>query len=159
MSNPLIYLVDDDDDDRYLIQSVFSSHYERCAVRAFESGSDLLIQLTHQLDGRLPDLIILDLDMPLFSGFELLRRLKQDEDFQAIPVAVLSGSLYDEHKSRCYALGGAAYLSKSLNVTHLSKELQHLEPYWTQRSLRQSSVTVRSRPQISGLDLSCLPLN
>lgn len=131
-STPLIYLVDDDDDDRYLLQTIFDHHHSACSVRVFTSGADLLTHLTHELDGRLPDLIIMDLYMPMFNGFELLSRLKQDHDYKAIPVAILSDSDAHEHRDRCYQLGSNAFLTKTFNMTKMAAEIQHLEQYWRQ---------------------------
>ncbi|QJD79620.1 response regulator [Spirosoma rhododendri] len=134
-STPLIYLVDDDDDDRYLVQTILDNHYSACAVRVFASGADLLTHLTHQLDGRLPDLIILDLYMPMFNGFELLSRIKQNSDYEGIPVAIMSDSDEGESRDRCYRLGTNAYLTKTLNMAKMTAEICQLERYWSQGGL------------------------
>jgi CheY-like chemotaxis protein len=131
-STPLIYLVDDDDDDRSLLQTIFDNHHSACSVRVFTSGADLLTHLTHQLDGRLPDLIILDLHMPMFNGFELLSSIKQNHDYKGIPVAILSDSDEGESRDRCYRLGTSAYLTKTFNMAKMAAEICQLEQYWSQ---------------------------
>lgn len=156
-STPLIYLVDDDDDDRYLLQTIFDNHHSTCSVRVFTSGADLLTHLTHELDGRLPDLIIVDLYMPMFNGFELLSRLKQNHDYKGIPVAILSDSDANEHRDRCYQLGTNAFLTKTFNMTKMAAEIQHLEQYWLQKGYGRAGDTSSAFAKL--FDFDSLPLN
>lgn len=156
-STPLIYLVDDDDDDRYLLQTIFDNHHSACSVRVFTSGADLLTHLTHQLDGRLPDLIIMDLHMPIFNGFELLSRLKQNHDYKGIPVAILSDSDANEHRDRCYQLGTNEFLTKTFSVAKMAAEIQHLEQYWLQKGQRRTGSKASTLAKL--FDFDHLPLN
>lgn len=160
---PLIYLVDDDEDDRELLKNVFVSHFKHCAVRTFDNGSGLLAHLTHQLDGRLPDLIILDLDMPIFSGFELLHYLKQDSVYGSIPIVILSGSQHTEHINRCYDLGTTEYMSKTIDYTQLVSSVFDLQRYWVQQDSASSTIpeTTKYQPssRIEGLSFDKLSLN
>lgn len=72
-----------------------------------------------------PDLVLLDLLMPLMPGVELLRSLKADVATQKIPVLVLSNSSRDDDKREALALGATGYLVKA-NVS--LKELgDHVE--------------------------------
>lgn len=160
---PLIYLVDDDEDDRELLRDVFTNHFKHCTVRTFDNGSGLLAQLTHQLDGRLPDLIILDLDMPIFSGFELLHYLKQDSVYRSIPVVILSGSQHTEHIDRCYALGTTEYMTKTIDYTQLVSSVFDLQRYWSQRDSTSQPISNRSKHQqtlrIEGISFDSLSWN
>ena len=112
LSNYLIYVVEDDEDDRFLLQRAITRQSVACSLRFFTHGADLFTQLTHQLDGRLPDLIILDLNTPIMNGFESLQLLKQLPDYQHIPVLVRTGHETLESINRCYELGCHAYLTK-----------------------------------------------
>ena len=140
-SRPLIYAVDDDEDDRYLLQQIFSEHFKECTLRLFDNGANLLTHLTHKLDGRLPDLIILDLEMPVFSGIELLRFLKENEAFRGIPVSILSAMHHKTHIERCYELGTTSYMSKEQSYVQLVSSIQHLQHHWSEAQ----TLTVRSR--------------
>jgi CheY-like chemotaxis protein len=80
-----ILVVDDDDDFRSLLVQVLKD--EGFSVQTASNGQDALMKI----DGAKPSLILLDLSMPVMDGFEVLRRLKQSEQFHSIPVIILTG--------------------------------------------------------------------
>ncbi|GAB3978690.1 hypothetical protein GCM10028806_42360 [Spirosoma terrae] len=129
-TNPLIYAVDDDENERSLLKGAFDHHFTECTLRLFSNGSDLLVHLTHQLDRRLPDLIILDLELPIFSGFELLHILKSNEDFRFIPVYILSAIRHTDSIQRCRELGSSNFLYKDKGRTQLISCIQQLQAIW-----------------------------
>lgn len=157
--SPLIYAVDDDEDDRYLLQRIFSEHFKQCTLRTFDNGAALLTQLTHQLDGRLPDQIILDLKMPIFSGFELLRFLKQNDTFCRIPISILSGLHYDDHGEQCIELGITSYLNKTQSYIQLVANIRHLQHQWTEARFPKSRLPNKVVKVCSGIDLEKLSIN
>ena len=110
---PLIYLVDDDRDEHFLVQSIFDGQANSYDVRSFYDGTDLITQLTHRLDHRFPDLILLDLHMPILSGYDVLRMLKGDPQWRGIPVIINSASTDRSARKRCLALGCSVFLDKS----------------------------------------------
>ncbi len=128
--NPLIYVVDDDPDEHYLLQSVFTNKYASCNLRCFSHGRELLTQLTHQLDGHLPDLILLDLDMPVLNGHEVLQVLKNDSDWQGIPVIVRTSSVKLADINRSYELGSRAFIVKNSSYRQLAEWVSDLSNNW-----------------------------
>lgn len=121
----LIYIVEDDDDDRLMLQQALQAQTQDCIIRSFNDGAELFIQLTHQLDGRLPNLIFLDLETPVMNGFDTLQLLKQSPSYQRIPVIMRTGHVTLEAINRCYGLGCQAYLTKDefgLPLTRLIEE-------------------------------------
>ncbi|CCH53527.1 response regulator receiver protein [Fibrisoma limi BUZ 3] len=128
---PLIYVIDDDQDDCLFVKMALSHHYQHCVVRTFQDGSSLLTHLTHQLDVRLPDLLVLDLDMPILTGFELLTFLKKNSEYKTIPIVVVTGLEQKEAMERCLALGAAAYLPKKIVYHKPSATVDCLKPYWS----------------------------
>ena len=62
----------------------------------------------------LPNLILLDINLPDISGIDLLTRIKQDERFRRIPVVILTGSNEDADIQRSYDLGASTYLVKPI---------------------------------------------
>ncbi len=65
-----------------------------------------------------PALILLDLVMPKLDGFQVLERLKQEENTKAIPVLILSNLGQKEDIERCASLGAAGYLIKAHTLPH-----------------------------------------
>jgi CheY-like chemotaxis protein len=157
--SPLIYAVDDDEDDRYLLEHIFTDHFKECNLRVFDNGAALLTHLTHQLDGRLPDMIILDLEMPVFSGFELLHFLKQNDDFSLIPVSILSATLHKEHIDRCFELGSSKCLSKSQSYIELVSSIQQLQQYWSEALFLKKRTRKQYPRLLEVIDLESLSLN
>ena len=129
-SEPLVYVVDDDKDEHCLLQTVFNRHHSDCVLRCFNDGTELVTQLTHRLDGRLPDLILLDWNMPVLPGYDVLKMLKGDFEWRSIPVVVRSSSERDRDIDHCYDLGGNAYIIKSDTLTQLKTSINTMLSQW-----------------------------
>lgn len=125
-SESLIYVVDDDEDEHCLLQTIFSKYHQDCTLKCFSNGAELFTQLTHQLDGRLPDLILLDLHMPVLNGYEVLQLLKKNSDWWSIPVVVRTLSENDNEVNRCHDLGSNAFVVKSTNYRQLANSISAL---------------------------------
>ena len=65
-------------------------------------------------ENNLPNLILLDINLPDISGIDLLTRIKQDDRFRRIPVVILTGSNEDADIQRSYDLGASTYLVKPI---------------------------------------------
>lgn len=88
-----VLLVDDDDDSRELYAAWFTAGgYE---VLQAEHGAEA-IETTLR---RKPDLIVMDLEMPVMGGLEAIRRLRADDRTSAIPIVVLSANAIVDHTS------------------------------------------------------------
>ena len=66
-----------------------------------------------------PDLILLDLDLPYLSGFEVLEALRKDPASGKIPVVIVTGHAEEEVHERCRAIGIEGYLTKPFKSEHL----------------------------------------
>jgi CheY-like chemotaxis protein len=66
-----------------------------------------------------PDLILLDLDLPYLSGFEVLEALRSDPASQKIPVIIVTGHAEDEVHERCRTIGIEGFLTKPFKSEHL----------------------------------------
>ena len=126
MPASLIYVVEDNLDDHRLLQIAFAKHDSLYNLRFFNDGVDLLTHLTHQLDERLPNAIVLDLDTPFLNGFDTLHLLKQTPTYRKIPVIIRSGYDSLENVNRCYALGCHAFLAKGQSMKTLLQIVREL---------------------------------
>ena len=66
-----------------------------------------------------PDLILLDLDLPYLSGFEVLEALRKDPTSARIPVVIVTGHAEEEMHERCRGIGIDGYLTKPFKSEHL----------------------------------------
>jgi len=77
-----------------------------------------------------PKVILLDLNLPLVSGVEVLERLRADERTKAIPVVVLTSSEEERDIARTYHLGVNSYVTKPVEFAEFTQAIQHLGMYW-----------------------------
>ncbi|OKH21960.1 ATP-binding protein [Chroogloeocystis siderophila] len=74
----------------------------------------------------LPDLILMDIQLPKVDGFKLIRQLKSSPYWQSVPVVALTAMAMTGDRDRCLGAGADAYLSKPLSLTNLQNTLQAL---------------------------------
>ncbi len=79
----------------------------------------------------IPDVIILDLNMPKLNGIEFLKILKEDEKLKYIPSIILSTSSNHKDLLECYKIGVAGYLIKPLKYEEYVKKIDRLLNYWS----------------------------
>ena len=114
-----ILIVEDHVDIRDYIQSSISDHYN---TRIATNGKTAL-KILHQEN---IDLIISDLMMPWMDGFELLERIKTDDDLKNIPVMIVSARTGQEDRSRVLGLGVNDFLIKPFKREELLARIQNL---------------------------------
>lgn len=125
---PWVILVDDDEDDRFLIQTAFRQPGCTCLLQAVSSGHDLFQLLAESVG--LPSLLLLDLNMPLMNGFEVLKHLRAHIDYRSIPVIILTTSDGQRDYQLACALGAASFLTKPPTLNQLTKVLAQVKQDW-----------------------------
>ena len=73
-----------------------------------------------------PDLLILDVLMPEINGFEVLKRLRADDDGPHVPVLILTATIQDERVAREYGIEPEGYMRKPFNAAALSAQIDRL---------------------------------
>lgn len=118
-----VLIVEDDREQANLLEQTLSS-IGWIAMKA-TSGEDGLIQtLKHK-----PQLIVVDIQLPDFNGFEFCRRIKSDSQIKATPVLMITGTYQrDEDKLRAQALGADAYMLKPFHLTEFLATVRRLVP-------------------------------
>ena len=91
----------------------------------------------------LPDLILLDLNLPGLNGCEVLRRIKADVELRSIPVVVLTTSNRDEDIAQSYQAGANTYLCKPSEFPEYRELASTLGSYWIGAALRVPRSLVR----------------
>lgn len=114
--NPLVFLVDDDEDDRMLIRDALADAAPRATFVEAENGAELMERLASgpgtYLVKPLPDLIVLDMNMPKMTGMEALKKLRAVPLFREIPTVMLSTSSNPDLIQDALTHGVQAYLIK-----------------------------------------------
>jgi CheY-like chemotaxis protein len=131
-----ILIVDDDADDRLLIREAFDENALACRLEFVENGEGMLRLLSSRLSGKgprgpgLPDLILLDLNMPKMDGREALDWIKKQAKLKHIPVVVLTTSNANEDIQKTYDLGGSSFVVKPSSFDELVGTVGAIWNYW-----------------------------
>jgi len=85
----------------------------------------------------LPDIILLDLNMPKISGIEFLSILKKESALKYIPTIILTTSNNEKDLLACYKIGIAGYVLKPLKYDDYVSKIEHLLNYWSINELKK----------------------
>ena len=127
-----IFLADDDEEDRLFFAEALKEIPLSIETSAFADGVGLMGNLYS--DEKLPDIIFLDLNMPMMNGFECLSDIRDDEKFKNIPVIIYSTSYLKKEIEQLRRMGATGYLRKPSSFNQLKtliykcvKNLQDLQ--------------------------------
>lgn len=127
-----ILLVEDNPMDVDLTIRAFARRRLVNPIEVARDGEEALAYLPRWASGEpLPVVILLDLKLPKVSGLEVLRHLKTDPQFRAIPVVVLTSSARDHDVQAAYELGVNSYIVKPVDFDKFIEVAAHVELYWT----------------------------
>ena len=135
-ADKVILLVDDDPNDVELTRRAFRNNPLGNKLVVVRNGVDALDYLrgagSHA--GRdpadLPQVVLLDLNLPGIDGFEVLRRIRADDRFRRLPVVILTSSNEDSDKLAGYGLGANSYVRKPVDFREFSEAVTRLGLYW-----------------------------
>ncbi len=113
-----LVLVDDDKDDCYLFEEILQELPQSTQLVTVRDGEQLL-HLLEEKPKQLPDVIFLDLNMPVKNGMECLNEIKAHEKFKSLCVIIFSTSYRQEVTDQLYRKGAMHYIKKPDNVAQL----------------------------------------
>lgn len=132
----VVIIAEDDPDDRLLIRDALKQACHSVTVIFVQDGAEMLDYLHHRgkytdkKTAPLPELVLLDLNMPKVGGLEVLEEIKSDPALRSIPVVVLTTSRSPEHVARSYELGGNGFITKPGSYSELVSIMETLDRYW-----------------------------
>ena len=136
-NKPCVYLVEDDQDDQYMFKMIVKELDIDVELHIFDNCLAVYEALMSQLniqeaDQRkmLPDLLLLDMNLPIWDGKKTLRRIKNQEDLKVVPVVIYTTSKSDHDKQECYALGANSFISKEAEYDQLNLQIERIFNYW-----------------------------
>jgi two-component system response regulator len=135
MSSNTILLVEDNPDDAELALRAFAKskiHNEIVLVRDGVAALDYLFGTGPHADHppQLPEIVLLDLNLPRLDGLEVLRRLRADSRTKYLPVVVLTSSGQEQDILRSYDLGANSYVRKPVDFQQFVEAARQLGLYW-----------------------------
>ena len=101
-----------------------------------KNGEEALQHLENR--DQMPDIILLDLNMPKINGIEFLKILKADEDLKHIPTVILTTSSNQKDLLECYKTGMSGYILKPLKYENYVKKIESVLNYWSENELIQA---------------------
>ena len=122
-----ILLVEDNADDEQLTLRAMRQSEVPNIIRVARDGAEALEQLNQ---GRLPDLVLLDLKLPKVSGLEVLQRMRSEERTRGLPVVVLTSSDEEKDIVESYNLGANSYIRKPVDFDEFIDAVRQLGLYW-----------------------------
>jgi two-component system cell cycle response regulator DivK len=117
-----ILIVEDKASSRELLRTVLENQGFRISEAA--DGEEAL----RKARAERPDLILLDLQMPVRGGYEVLKELRQEPRFASIPIVAVTASAMQGDREKALAAGFNGYLTKPLPLSSLRNEIQRLLP-------------------------------
>jgi CheY-like chemotaxis protein len=149
----VLVMVDDDEEDCMLVNEALKQACPGCTFRCVGDGDQLLDYLHRSSRDNSdhestppPDIILLDLNMPRMDGRKVLKILKEDPLFRAIPVVILTTSKELEDVKACYDLGANSYITKQSSFEEMVLCVKTLMEYWIEVATLPRKKTRRDVP-------------
>ena len=147
----LLY-VEDSPDDRFLVERACGMGQVSFLLKTVESGFEAIRYLSGEeefgdrAENPIPDLILLDLQMPEADGFEVLRWIRGDPTTRAIPVALYTGSFIAEDIAKAYSEGANYFITKPSQLAALIEIVRAVDQCLASDSTRCEALARFSTP-------------
>jgi CheY-like chemotaxis protein len=119
-----IFLIDDDEDDLLMFKEVMESINPGMHCETATNGKIALDKLKKSTS--LPEIIFLDLNMPVMNGFDFLIQIKKENKLKKIPVSIFTTSNNLRDKELTKEFGAKCFLTKPNDFQELRKQLQQI---------------------------------
>ncbi|WP_298777666.1 response regulator [uncultured Polaribacter sp.] len=104
-------------------------------IQEAKNGEEALSILENKAN--IPDIILLDLNMPKINGIEFLRILKANDELKHIPTIILTTSNNQKDLLECYRTGMSGYILKPLKYDDYVKKIETVLSYWSMNELKK----------------------
>jgi CheY-like chemotaxis protein len=128
-----VLLVEDDPGDVLMTQEAFKDYKVANSLHVVTNGEDAIAYLRREgpfADAPVPDLVLLDLNLPRRDGREVLREVKNDRELRRIPIVVLTTSDAEEDVLASYDLHANAYVRKPVDFEQFLKAVRAIDDFF-----------------------------
>ncbi len=132
-----ILLVEDNEGDIVLTLDAFEESKIRTTISVVKNGADALDFLFKRGDyaeEEHPDLILLDINIPVYNGHDVLKKIKEDPLLKKIPVIMLTTSASQKDINKAYENYSNSYVTKPIDMNDFLKAILKIEEFWLQLS-------------------------
>jgi CheY-like chemotaxis protein len=119
---PTIFYIDDDKDDVQMVEEILNDLGEASCV--FHHATDLMHLLNNPPPS--PSMILIDLNMPVVDGIEVLDTIRADEKFDSVPVIMMSNTVPPSKLEECREHGANLFMTKGYTMRSIKSAFQHL---------------------------------
>lgn len=123
-----IVLIDDDRDDAELFKEALEEINPTVGFEYYEDSKHALHELVEKNEPSLPDLIFLDINMPIVSGWQCLDEFKKTTHLKDIPVVIFTTSSQPAEKERAHQLGATGFITKPSEYKQLRAMISSFVP-------------------------------
>ena len=138
-----ILLIEDNPGDVRLTQEAFKEGKRKINLEVVMDGVEAIKYLRQQdehANAPMPDLILLDLNLPKWDGREVLKEIKTDKLLKRIPVVVLTTSNAEQDIINSYDLHANCYINKPVDFDNFFEIIQKIEDFWLITSILPTKV-------------------
>ncbi len=128
-----ILIIDDDPEDILLLKEGFAETGAQYFIREIHKGSDAyayLDTLAPTPESDVPQLILLDLQLPEADGLELIQAIRAHKALRMIPIIILTGSDDDNKIGATYSVGANCCIKKPRTLRDCERITQAIETFW-----------------------------
>jgi CheY-like chemotaxis protein len=128
-----VLLVEDNPGDADLVREAMESSKLMIALDVVIDGEEAVSYLTDEARaarGELPDLVLLDINLPKMNGRQVLAEVKTHQRLRSIPIVMLTSSEADKDVGESYALGANCYVSKPVDLAAFQTIVRSIETFW-----------------------------
>lgn len=126
----IIVVADDDLDDQQIIKDGLYDCKVHVEINSVYNGLQLMDYLlareAYRNIAQLPDLILLDLNMPLMDGFDVLKEIRQHPRLRSIPVFVITTSRSADQRKKALEMGASGFYSKGASPKDIRRIMQEI---------------------------------
>ena len=125
-----ILLLEDNPADATLFRQATAGRFNVTVAQTGAEALDLLFQRGRFSKSPRPHMLVLDLNVPILSGHEVINVIKSNSSLRSLPIIVISLSGRVEDVQKAYDLGACSYIVKSSDLTLTEKALSALVEFW-----------------------------